>query len=197
MKRTMKYILILLALLTIVSCGRNYRLDKDGLKYIPYEDNEILVFESDRKDLDTIFLTGLTRFNGCSDPLSFFSDKCEGYSLACTKTDPNYDRYLEQKSLVDIVAVPGNETRISFEITMKRSWFYNMESFTLKQFDSIPNAELEIKSKTYTDVKIFEADGAYSQRDNYAERFYWSVSEGLLGLDRRDEKWRLIKKYVP
>lgn len=180
-----------------VSCGSNYRLDKESLKYIPYEKNEILVFKSDRNDLDTIFITGLRRFNGCNDPLAIFPDNCEGYTLTCTKSDPNYDRYLEQKELVEIVATSNNQTHISFDITLKRSWFYNMASFTLEQFDSIPITELKIETEIYKDVKVFEANGSYNQRDNYAERFYWSLTEGFLGLDRKDEKWRLINKYLP
>jgi hypothetical protein len=194
MKEKIKYLIVIIILLSLISCGKRNKLNKENLNYIPYKENETLVFKSDRDDLDTIFLTGLRRFNGCNDPLAFFPDDCEGYTLTCTKSDPNYDRYLEEKGLVEIVAVSGNRTLISFDITMKRSWFYNMESFTLEQFDSIPNNELKIKNKIYSDVKVFEADGSYEQRDNYVERFYWSVSGGFLGLDRRDEKWRLIKK---
>jgi hypothetical protein len=75
-----------------------------------------------------------------------------------------------------------------------------MDSYSLSEFKNIPNSELTIDSKICKDVKIFEASEyakQYEQRDNYAERFYWSSSQGFLGLDRRDEKWRLIKKYVP
>jgi len=59
---------------------------------------------------------------------------------------------------------------------------------------------LTIDDIVYRDVKVFEASDyakQYEQRDNYAERFYWSVSKGFLGLDRRDEKWRLTKIYKP
>jgi len=197
MKKAMKHFTAFAILLSLTACGENNRLNKENLKYIPYKEKETLVFKSDRNELDTIFLTGFRKYNGCYDPLAIFSDDCEGYTLTCTKSDPNYDRYLEQKSLVEIVAVPNNRTLISFYITMKRSWFYNMETITLEQFDSIPNRKLKIEDKLYSDVKVFEADGSYKHRDNYAERFYWSVSEGFLGLDRRDEEWRLVKKYMP
>ena len=82
---------------------------------------------------------------------------------------------------------------------MKGSWFYGTEinPMDLNQFDSIAMKSMEIYSTKYNDVKILKSDGRYSKRDNYVERIYWSVSEGFLGLDRRDEKWRLIKKYVP
>ena len=199
MKKNICYIFAYLFLVTaIVSCSKHYRLKKDDLKYIPYKGNEVLVFQSDKNRMDTIFLKGMSDFNGCGDPLDISPDKCDGISLNCTRTDPNYDRYLEGKQLVEVVATQEGKTHISFDIVLKGSWFYNMDSYSLSEFDKMPNSELTIDNKTYNDVKIFEASNyakQYEQRDNYAERFYWSLSQGFLGLDRRDEKWRLIKKY--
>ena len=150
--------------------------------------------------MDTTFLKGTSSFNGCGDPLAISPNQCDGISLNCTRTDPNYDRYLEGKRLVELVANQNGETDISFDIVLRGSWFYNTESYSLSEFDKMPNTELTIDNKVYKDVKIFEASNyakQFEQRDNYAERFYWSVSKGFLGLDRRDEKWRLIKIYEP
>lgn len=183
-----------------VSCGRNYRIDKNYLNYIPYEKNEILVFKSDLNRFDTIFLKDLRRFNGCNDPLSISPDDCEGYSMTCKRSDPNYDRYLEGKELVSVGASPDGITYISFDIKMRSAWFYSMEHYSLSTFESIPNTKMTIEDKTYGDVKTFRPDEYgehYSSRDHYVERFYWSKSNGFLGLDTRSEKWRLIKKYVP
>ena len=185
---------------TIISCSRHYKLKKDDIKYITYKGNEVLVFQSDKNRMDTIFLKGMSHFNGCGDPLDLFPDKCDGISLNCTRTDPNYDRYLEGKTLVEIVATSSRETHISFDIKLRGSWFYSMDSYSLSEFGKIPNSELTIGNMVYKDVKIFEASSyakQFEQRDNYAERFYWSVSKGFLGLDRRDEKWRLINIYEP
>ncbi len=198
MKNILK-ILILLFAIALVSCGRNYRMDKSDLNYIPYKGNEILILKSDLNRMDTIFVEELRKFNGCYDPLSFSSDDCEGYQIVTKSTDPNYDRYLDGQSLVSIVKSKNGETYINFGITMKGSWFYGakLNPINLNRFDSIPISSMEIENKKYEDVKTLKSDGRYSKRDNYVERIYWSVSEGFLGLDRRDEKWRLIKKYVP
>ena len=132
------------------------------------------------------------------NPLAISPNQCDGIRFNCTRTDPNYDRYLEGNRLVELVATQNGETHISFDIVLRGSWFYSMDSYSLSEFDKIPNTELTIDNKVYKDVKVFEASNyakQYEQRDNYAERFYWSLSQGFLGLDRRDEKWRLIKKY--
>ena len=199
--KTIVYILTYCFVVTTVfSCSKHYKLKKDDIKYIPYKGNEILVFQSDKNRRDTIFLNGMSDFNGCGDPLAISPDKCDGISLNCTRTDPNYDRYLDGKNLVEIVATSSREAYISFDIKLKGSWFYSMDSYSLSEFDKIPNSELTIDNIVYKDVKIFDAGDyakQYEQRENYAERFYWSLSQGFLGLDRRDEKWRLIKKYEP
>lgn len=193
----MKKVAQILAILSVISCGKSYKLKKGDLDYIPYKGNETLVFESDQGHADTIFLSGTHPFNGCGDPLAIFPDKCEGIMMTCTHTDPNYDRYLDGHDFVSLVA-HGDETDISFDIAMKGSWFYDYHPYSLTLFDNMPNRELTIRNKKYSDVKVFEA-GEYGRqfkdRDNYAERIYWSVKEGFLGLDKKDEKWRLVGKY--
>lgn len=200
MKKITYIVTYFLIATSIISCSSHYKLKKNDIKYIPYQGSEVLVFQSDKNRMDTIFLKGMSNFNGCGDPLAVFPDQCDGISLSCTRTDPNYDRYLEGNRLVQIVATPNGQTHISFDIVLRGSWFYNMDSYSLAEFEKIPNSELTIGNKVYKDVKIFVASEyakQYEQRDNYAERFYWSLSQGFLGLDRRDEKWRLVEKYTP
>ena len=88
----------------------------------------------------------MSNFNGCGDPLDLNPDKCDGISLNCTRTDPNYNRYLDGKQLVEIVATKDGETYISFDIILRGSWFYNMDSYSLTEFDKMPNSELTIGS---------------------------------------------------
>ena len=196
----MRTLTLSLLIIQLSSCSRTYEIPDEGLNIIPYQGNEVLVFRSNTDDLDTIFLTGFREFNAHYDPLAFFQDIYEGQDLTCTRTDPNYNRYLAEKSLMSIAASDNGGISIKFDIAMKRSWFYDLESYSLDQLNSIPNSTLEIGSRTYSDVKVFNASDyaqQFSKRDNYTERFYWSVAEGFLGLDRTSEQWRLILKYVP
>ncbi|RBP26023.1 hypothetical protein DFR65_1201 [Oceanihabitans sediminis] len=180
----------------ITSCSRSYKIDKTDFSLIPYNGKETLVFKSTENKFDTIFLKGFEQYSAGSDPLAFFPDKHEIYRLKSIVSDPNYDRYLNGKSIIELTA-GQDETIIWFDILMKESRFYGKYIYSKTEFDSVPISSLNIDSKTYDDVKIFESDGSYEQRDNYTERFYWSLSQGFLGLDKRETEWRLIKKYVP
>lgn len=196
MEKPMRNLIIILTSISLISCGKDFKLEKKDIDIVPYKGNEILVFESDKKDRDTIFLVGIKNYSTPFGPMELFPDEHEIYRVKTKLTDPNYDRYLEGKSLIQVVAVEGGIS-IEFDIAMKRSWYYGKYAFGKSEFEKIPLSELKIKDSNYKDVKVIESDGSYEERDNYAERFYWSVENGFLGLDRRDEKWRLIKKYVP
>ncbi|WP_138435146.1 hypothetical protein [Winogradskyella algicola] len=190
------HILILILLLAFVSCSKEYKIDKSDYSLIPYNGNEILVLKSTENKLDTIFINGIERYFASSDPLAFFPDQHEIQNLNCKISDPNYNRYLPGKVLIELRA-SSDGTQIWFDIIMKESWYYGKKIYSKTEFDSVPITKMIIDDKVYNDVKIFESDGSYEQRDNYAERFYWSLSQGFLGLSKRNEKWRLIKKYVP
>lgn len=178
-------------ILVLSSCVT--KLKKYETKYIPYNGNEILVFQSNLNELDTIFLTGISKYNACYDPLSLLKPSCEGKKISCKRSDPNYDRYFTNETLMSISKIK-NKTLIGFDIKLRHSRFYGKEYMDLEDFKNLPNSEMKIGNVILYDVKIIESDNSYFERDNYVERFYWSVSHGFLGLDQRDRNWRLIKK---
>ena len=196
MKRTFHILTFTSLLLGFTSCSKHYKIDKADYSLIPYNGKEILVLKSTENKFDTIFLRGIERYSAGSDPLAFFPDQHEIHQLFSKRSDPNYERYLEGDGIIEIRA-SSTGTSIWFDITMKESWFYGKSIYSRREFDSVPITKLTIDNKTYDDVKVFESDGSYKKRENYAERFYWSSSQGFLGLDKRETKWRLIKKYVP
>ena len=160
----MRTLILIIVALQFSSCRRTYELDDSDLELIPYIGNEILVFRSSLNDMDTIFLTGFIDIDGYPDPLDIFPDIYKIRSLSAIRTDPNYDRYLTEEILVSL-SPSKDATFINFDIAMKRSWFYNPGSYSIEQLDSIPNSTLNINSRTYTDVKIFNAP-EYAQQFN-------------------------------
>jgi len=179
------YILTLFSLTFFFSCGTTYELSETDLNYIPYKGNEVLVFKSDLNNVDTIFLNGLKNFTGCIDPLAIFPNKCEGKYISCTRTDPNYDRFLTDRKLVEIVATIDKETKISFDIALKGSLFYSLNSYSLNEFDKLPQIKLETENTIYEDVVVFNSDTyaqQFKERENYAHKFYWSKREGFIGV---------------
>jgi len=196
-----KFIIIIFGILIFFySCGKKSKIPDYAYEIIPYEGNEILVFESSNNDRDTIFLKGFDRFMAGGNPLDFFPDKSEIYQLKCIRSDPNppngEHRYLDGKFLIELYPVGKNDYGVNFDIIAKWSWYYGKKHFSKSELDSIPNSRIFINGKEYDDVKIIEANDSYSNRDDRIEKFYWSLENGLLGWEKKNEKWELIKKYV-
>ncbi|WP_299444265.1 hypothetical protein, partial [uncultured Aquimarina sp.] len=192
--RMYKKVILLIFIAGVVSCNRTYKIDESDLELIPYSGNESLVFKSSKNELDTIFLKGFGQFEVDSDPLEFFPDKLEFYRLTCKHSNPNpkYKGYIEN-SLMQIHRFSDSQTYIEFELSLKGT----MGSCNMSKtdFEKIPITNLNINGKLYNDIKTFTSD--IHTKGKLPEKYYWSISEGLIGIDDNDVKWRLIKKYVP
>src|SRR5690554_3739879 len=103
MKKNLLYIFLYSSIsILLLGCSSRYSINKSDFELIPYSGKEVLVFESSENKRDTIFLKGIENFYVGDDPLAFFPDKYELYEVRCTRSDPNYDRYLEGKMLVGL-----------------------------------------------------------------------------------------------
>jgi hypothetical protein len=186
----------------LTSC--HYKLKRKDIQYIiPYQGNEILIFRSDQNRMDTIFFKGTEKGSGSAFPGELSLNSHELFSLQYAKESADFF-ILESSTSIPFVFISArqNNPEIWFATSiLKDSRFYFRNFISLADFKKMPNTELTIGNKTYNDVKILEPDDKstkrYAFRDNFVERFYWSVSEGFLGLDKRDEQWRLVEKYVP
>lgn len=194
MNKILLKIILFVFIIGITSC-QTYEIDKADFNLIPYSGKENLIFKSSEKELDTIFLKGFDKYKVDSDPLAIFPDKFEIYRLICKHSDPNrkYDRYLENGSLMELHSFSDSQTYLEFNISLKGTMgFCNLSK---KEFDKIPMTSLLVGNKNYTDIKIFTAD-IYT-KGKLPEKYFWSISEGLIGINDNGIEWRLINKYVP
>jgi hypothetical protein len=193
MKKTFCILFTLVISTMIFSC-RTHRIDKKYYNRVPYNGNEILVFESSEKENDTIFLKGTETFKLFGHRL--FQSNKQYYTVSCDCADPySPDRIFRDQSFVSLSGNKDGKTYITIR-TILRNAYFQYAHFSIAEFDDIPLSTISINDKYYTDVKIVESKER-KNHENFADRFYWSVSEGFLGLDKGDLKWRLTEKYVP
>ncbi|QNR24880.1 hypothetical protein [Croceimicrobium hydrocarbonivorans] len=187
----------------LCACGRTNRIPNNDLDILPYNGNEILIFESNLAETDTIFLQGSNRFIRPTDPLDLFPIKAEHYFILNKHSDPNppsgKHRYLDGHRLVGLAMNESNETYIEIDFAAKDAWFYGESKSTLKKFKELPEKTLLISGRHFTDVVIIEDQKKkYFERTNHIERLYWSRSQGIIRYDKKhDEVWELKEKYTP
>lgn len=177
--------------LVLVSSCRKYEIDNEDMRLIPYSQNEILVFESDKKEMDTIFINGFQKYIADSDPLAIFPDKLEFFSVKYEFKDSNYDRYLPGV-LIKIQGSKNHDLFIWFSINIGS--ISGSCGISKKELLELPSIKWTYKNMTFEDVKILESD---YYTGSYPEKIFWSVSKGIMGIESENAKWKLKNKYVP
>ena len=85
---TPKFIIALLAILVLPSCSRTYRLSEKDNKWMPYNGNETLVFNSNTGYTDTIFFLEKHTEIVDADMYSPWSHQYEIILIFCKHSDP-------------------------------------------------------------------------------------------------------------
>lgn len=199
---TPRLVIVILALTILSSCGKTIRLTDKDFKWIPYKGNEILVFNSNTGDTDTIFLLGTSLEKVPSDPLDGFPTKLEHFTIAARSSDPSppsvHQRYLENEFL-QLSASEEVSSYLTLHLVGKDAWFYGGEFMKLKDLDTINPISLTTKLRAYNDIiLLYPESNEYADRSSFIKKVYWSKSEGLIRYDKQDSVyWELGKKYSP
>ncbi len=197
-----RFIISILVLIVLTSCGKTIRLADKDFRWIPYNGSETLVFGSNTGDTDTIFFLGTSRQTVPSDPLDAFPTNLEHFTIAARHSDPSppsgNHRYLES-AFLELSASEYESPYLTLHHTGKDAWFYGGGFMELKDLDTIKFISLATKLKTYHDIVLLNPESnEYSDRSDFITKVYWSKSEGLIRYDKKEAVyWELIKKYSP
>ncbi|MGV3588248.1 MAG: hypothetical protein ACO1OF_14680 [Adhaeribacter sp.] len=192
----MKSILLAILTLTLFGCSQKWYLEQDEIQWNPYKKGEILVFQSQSNELDTIFIEDVIE-SSFIQGMNGMKYNNEEIKVFVKHTDPNYDRYLQIAFLEIEAGNPEEKSKIRFLLAAKEAWFYDSER-TIEELKSLREKPFNTPFGTFNDViKISDRDTSYSSPDNAVKLIYWSKSEGYVGFESNDEKWVIMKKYKP
>lgn len=200
--RNMKHLFVLSSIcLVLFSCGPTHRIPEAAYAYLPYAGNEILVFESNLGEADTMFLTGTDRRINPTDPLDFFPTRVEHFTVGVQFTDPSppggMQRYL-RGTFVELSMSADDAPWLDIDFKAKDAVFYGASRLALHDFDQLPVISLPLGDSLLHDIVVFEDHRKeYYERSNHVERLYWSKREGLVRYDKKgQETWVLKRKFV-
>lgn len=181
----------------MVSCGKTHRLSDSDIDLIPYKENDILIFNSNDGNIDTISITRIHKEKVCKDYIpginSTYFEKvfvnCENSNDSDTMEGSNITLLFEMGNY-------GDESIITF-------WFkgitkYGSISRTVKTGELI-NAEtktIHTNYGLYDDVIIIDTDSIQQENDwDIINRIYWSLKYGFIKLEiNHIQEWTLVKK---
>jgi hypothetical protein len=201
-------VLFLIISCTVAACRTVHKIPEMDYEIIPYKGNEILVFESNMGNKDTVFLQGIQRFISPVNQWSFPLRNAEYFRIISKRSDPNIrngrNRYLD--SLKFITLYNDGETKIEINFSAKNAWLYGSEVYTKNEFSKLKDTIMTIGQRQYTDVliitpkwKITETNNdVNTERSNTITKLYWSKKNGVIRYDKlHEEFWELRNKYIP
>ncbi|WP_159092104.1 hypothetical protein [Aquimarina sp. Aq107] len=197
MKKTFLILINILITMILISCVTKYKIQETEYQFIPYKGNEVLVFESNRSKKDTISLkTYKGWYKTERVPYRIFHNKYEKYGIDLVHHSSKIVDSIPD-FLIEIFAFDWKGLRINIRTKSDNHNYVNKTSFTVFEFDSIPNTEMKINQIIYSDVKVILGENDENKTGNQVSQFYWSEKNGLLGWDINNVEWRLNKRYVP
>jgi hypothetical protein len=184
-----KISLFLIILTLFLSCTK--ALKESERNWNPYILNEVLVFESSEKQLDTIVINEIID-NAVSDgptPKLYY----DTYLIVHRKGN--------EFSMADILSIssstPNKLAEIAFTLYFENTKFAGW-GFKLKDLEKYPIMSLTTKAGTFNDVIKLESVMYRPKRENSVKFMYWSKKDGYIKFEKADGfTWELVKKYVP
>jgi hypothetical protein len=190
MKKILQIFTLVYISLLFTSCGTTYRIEKTEYDYIPYNGNEVLVFESNNYETDTIILK---QYKGWDKPSRYpyrvTFEKYEKFGIELIHSNSLLNNSAPD-FLIELRAFNWKGLRIDLRTKSKNDNYINKTRLTKAEFDNIPSNEILINEKLYSDVKIILGDIPKNGTIEVTQ-FYWSKKYGLLGWDMNNSKWRL------
>lgn len=174
----MKRLIFLFSVLLMLFSCRTYKISQSDLRWQPYRKGDVLIFESNKGEIDTIDVENVEVYTNPDDPLAVFPNKLQSLFV------------LSQKSILEMSANKGG-TSIHFTIRLGNNHLkYPSTVVGVKELESIKmeKGRYVIEAKEYYDnMKDVPFDLRY---------IYWSKEYGYLELEFKENYIWTLKSFI-
>lgn len=173
----------------ILGCTK--KLKESEKKWNPYVKNEVLVFESSEKQLDTIVINEIID-NAVSDgptPKLYY----DTYLIVRRKLGLKESNFANTGVLNISSSTPKKLAEIGFPLYFENANFAGW--YNLKDLESYSIMSVTTKAGIFNDVIKLESVMYRPKRKNSVQFMYWSKKDGYIKFEKADGfTWELIKK---
>jgi|SRR5688572_27482034 len=184
-----RYMSITILIFNMLGCTKTYKLTADDLKLNPYKGGEILVFNSNQGETDTIFVLEVRKHKARIDPLSTVPQFKEKLEVVVQYTNPIAYGGKEERDkdiFFDLSTGENGDISLGFRPKAKNAWFYSPNGYSRDQFEKLPISKLATKKYEYDDVIKLEPDMRFYDRETFVAMVYWSKSKGYVRYDLKN-----------
>tara|TARA_B110000908_G_scaffold166346_1_gene217295 strand:+ start:5246 stop:5827 length:582 start_codon:yes stop_codon:yes gene_type:complete len=184
-----KRVILIIPLILILGCTK--KLKESEKKWNPYVKNEVLVFESSEKQLDTIVINEIID-NAVSDgptPKLYY----DTYLIVRRKLGLKESNFANTGVLNISSSTPKKLAEIGFPLYFENANFAGW--YNLKDLESYSIMSVTTKAGIFNDVIKLESVMYRPKRKNSVQFMYWSKKDGYIKFEKADGfTWELIKK---
>lgn len=160
----------------------------------PYVVNQVLVFESSEKEIDTLVIQTIDNAVSVGPRPELYRYKSSGVYAKRLKLS---DNKFATKMILDIYTgtpIPKRPSGVTFEFFFKNAKFGS--SYKLKELEKQSLSSVTTKAGTFDDVIKLKPKVYYSEREDEVQFMYWSKKHGYIKFERADGfTWELVEKY--
>jgi hypothetical protein len=177
----------------VLSCKKDLKENEKG--WNPYVKNEVLIFESSEKQLDTIVIDTIIDNAVSSSPEPELYRHTNLMIYRKLKLEEN--KFSNTEILSISSSTPEKLAEIAFSLRFDNAIFAGW-GIKLEDLEKYPTMSITTKAGTFDDVIKIESVKHRPERENSVLYMYWSKKDGYIKFERADGfTWELIKKYVP
>lgn len=176
----MKKWLCFFALVVLFSSCKKYIISRSDLDWQPYREGDILIFESNKKEIDTIKIESIEIYTNPNDPIALFPEKSQTLFVS--------DENLE----VLILQAGKNGTDVHFPIRLgKRPLNYPCTILNLQKLKRVKRINSSIVL-----IEAFENCDNMKDRSFDLSNILWSKEFGYLKMEFKDDYSWELKSFV-
>lgn len=181
----MRKIIYIIILSTILFSCKTYKLSKSDLEWQPYKIGDMLIFESNKGEIDTIQIESIEKFTNPDDPLAVFPNKTQSIFV------------VGDKEILKLHA-GSNGSKIEFKIHLKSDSIlrYPVTILYLQKNKINDLEKIVFNSKNSFKIKSIESRGNMQDRPFDLRYIYWSKEYGYLGLEFKDNYFWTLKSFI-
>jgi hypothetical protein len=183
---------ILFIMILVLSCKKE--LKENERNWNPYVMNEVIVFESSEKQLDTIVINEIIDNAVSSSPAPELYRHTS--LIVRRKLRLKENNYASTGVLSISSSTPKKLAQIGFPLYFENANFAGW--YNLKDLEKYPIISVTTKAGTFNDVIKLKSVMYRPKRKNSVQFMYWSKKDGYIKFEKADGfTWELIKKDVP
>lgn len=178
--------------IAIFSCSQNVTFLTDEEKeWNPYEDGDLLVFESSNFEKDTIYIKEVAFV--FPDGIGVV-DYNQSLRVLAEHTDPvNENRDWETFTLILAAKTQKDSSYVLFDLRAKNAQFIE-QRFSFNILNRLKEIKLSVPYGVFSDVIRLVNNEDYSNIPRAIEIIFWSKSKGYIRFDKYDgTSWSLIE----